>query len=205
MLVHTADVADTVRDAERFGVHAHLDGVDWPAVQDRVWNRLDPLPGSAAHYREGRGIAVYHEDAHFVGDKTLEVGRETITGDRFVLAAGARSIIPDLPGLADVDYETSDTIMRRPTAPARLVILGGGFVAAELGHVYSALGTEVTICGRDDRLLPREDTDVAYTFTNKAREWATLELDTIAERVERAGDGFRLTLARHGERRHRRR
>ena len=55
MLVHTADVADTVRDAERFGVHAHLDGVDWPAVHDRVWNRLDPLPGSASRYREGRG------------------------------------------------------------------------------------------------------------------------------------------------------
>ncbi len=199
MLVHTADVADTVRDAERFGVHAHLDGVDWPAVHDRVWNRLDPLPGSASRYREGRGIAVYHEDARFVGDKTLEVGGETITGERFVLAAGARTIIPDLPGLSDVDYETSDTIMRRPTAPARLVILGGGFVAAELGHVYSALGTDVTICARGDRLLPREDTDVAYAFTNKAREWATLELDTIAERVERTGDGIRLTLARHGE------
>ncbi|HLN06066.1 MAG TPA: FAD-dependent oxidoreductase, partial [Acidimicrobiales bacterium] len=98
MLVHTADVADTVRDAERFGVHAHLDGVDWPAVHDRIWNRLDPLPGSASRYREGRGIAVYHEDARFVGDKTLEVGGETITGERFVLAAGARTIIPDLPG-----------------------------------------------------------------------------------------------------------
>lgn len=199
MLVHTADVADTVRDAARFGVHAHLDSVDWPAVRDRVWTRLDPLPGTASHYREGRGVSVFHAPARFTAFKTLDVGGETITAERFVLAAGARTMIPDLPGLDNVDYETSDTIMRRPKEPRRLVILGGGFVAAELGHVFAALGTEVTICARDDRLLPREDTDIAFAFTNKAREWATLELDTVAERVERTDDGVRLTLRRGDE------
>jgi mycothione reductase len=199
MLVHTADVADTVREAERFGVHAHLDRVDWPAVRDRIWTRIDPLHGSASHYREGRGVSVFNAPSRFTGFKRLDVGGETITAERFVLAAGARTTIPDLPGLADVGYETSGTIMRRPKEPGRLTILGGGFVAAELGHVFAALGTEVTICARDNRLLPREDTDIAYAFTNKAREWATLELDTTAQRVERAGDGIRLTLRRDGQ------
>jgi mycothione reductase len=199
MLVHTADVADTVRGAERFGVHAHLDGVDWPAVRDRIWRRLDPLHGSASHYREGRGVSVFNALARFTGFKTLDVGGETITAERFVLAAGARTVIPDLPGLGDVSYETSDTIMRLPKEPRRLVILGGGFVAAELGHVFAALGSEVTICARGNRLLPREDTDIAYAFTNKARDWAALELDTDAQRVEHTRDGVRLTLRRDGQ------
>ena len=142
MLVHTADVADTVRDAGRFGVQAHLDGVDWPTVRDRIWTRLDPLPATASRYRAGKGVTVFHAPARFTGLKTLAVGDETITADRFVLAAGARTIVPDLPGLDDVAYETSDTIMRRETQPARLVILGGGFVAAELGHVFGALGSD---------------------------------------------------------------
>ena len=75
------------------------------------------------------------------------------------------------------------------------MILGGGFVAAELGHVFAAFGSEVTICARDDRLVPREDDDIAHAFTARARDWATLELDTAAERVERRGDGIRLHLA----------
>ena len=200
MLVHTADVADTVRDAGRFGLQAHLDGVDWPTVRDRIWTRLDPLPATASRYRSGKGVTVFHAPARFTGLKTLAVGDETITADRFVLAAGARTIVPDLPGLDDVTYETSDTIMRRETQPARLVILGGGFVAAELGHVFGALGSAVTICASADRLVPLEDLDVAYSFTNRAREWATLELGVTAERVERHGDGIRLTVTRGGER-----
>ena len=112
-----------------------------------------------------------------------------ITADRFVIGAGSRAVIPDLDGLSDVEYHTSDTIMRIAEFPESMIILGGGYVAAEFAHVFSALGTKVTVINRSSALLRKEDREVSERFTELFSERAEVLLDTTVDRVSRSGDG----------------
>jgi mycothione reductase len=155
MLVHTADVAQAVRGAGRFGVRARWAGADWPAIRDRVFGRIDPLHEKAAAHRRANGIDVFPGEARFVAPKVLKAGGDEIRGERFVLAAGSRPRIPHVDGLAAVPYLTSDTVMRLDRLPKSLVVLGGGYIAAEMSHVFGSLGTQVTIVARSEHLLPR--------------------------------------------------
>ncbi|HEY3603093.1 MAG TPA: FAD-dependent oxidoreductase, partial [Sporichthyaceae bacterium] len=106
MFVVTADVARSAREAARLGVNAHLDGVDWKAVRDRVFGRIDPLHLAAVTYRQENGVDVYSGAARFVSPKVLEVDGELLTADQIVVAVGARPIVPDLPGLDRVPFQT---------------------------------------------------------------------------------------------------
>lgn len=144
MLVHTADVAQAGRHAGRFGISAKWNRADWPAVRDRVFGRIDPLHERAVAHRRAGGIDVFPGEARFTGPKTLRVGGDEIRADLFVLAAGSRPAIPAVPGLARVPYLTSDTVMRLGRLPRSMIVLGGGYIAAELSHIFGSLGTKVT-------------------------------------------------------------
>jgi mycothione reductase len=190
MLVHTADVAETVRDAGRFGIGAELVDVNWPAVRQRVFGRLDPKDGQAVAYQRRRGVDVYRHEARFVSPTAVEVGGDQLSADRVVLATGSRPHIPGLAGLESTPYLTSDTVMRIETLPASMVVLGGGAVAAEMSHVFGSLGVKVTIIGKDPVLLDDRDEDVSESFTSRMRD--RFEVWTSAEplRVGRTAGGM---------------
>ena len=84
-----------------------------------------------------------------------------ITADQIVIAAGSRVDVADIPGLDEVGFHTSDTVMRLEELPARMAIVGGGYVAAEFAHVFSALGTAVTQLHRGPALLRGQDEDIS--------------------------------------------
>jgi mycothione reductase len=96
MLVYTADVAQAVRHAGRFGIGAKWAGADWPAIRDRVFGRIDPLHEHAVGYQRENGIDVFLGEARFTAPKVLAVGGDELHADRFVLAAGSRPAIPPL-------------------------------------------------------------------------------------------------------------
>jgi mycothione reductase len=195
MLVHTADVAQTVRHAGRFGIGAKWAGADWPAIRDRVFGRIDPLHELAVAYRRAGGIDVFTGEARFTGPKVLRVGGDEIRADQFVLAAGSRPAIPAVPGLAGVPYLTSDTVLRLGRLPRSMVVLGGGYIAAEMSHIFGSLGTEVTIVARGQYLLLRHDTDIRARFTELYQRRFDMRLGTTAERVSATRKGVRLSLA----------
>jgi mycothione reductase len=195
MLVHTADVAQAVRHADRFGIRAKWTGADWSAIRDRVFGRIDPLHERAVAHRRANGIDVFAGQARFTGPKVLRVGDDELRADRFVLAAGSRPVIPALPGLADVPYLTSDTVMRLDALPKSMVVLGGGYIAAEMSHIFGSLGTKVTIVARGQHLLARHDRDVRGRFTQTYAERFDLRLGATAQRVSATRKGVRLDLA----------
>ena len=156
----------------------------------RVFNRIDPIAEGGRQYRHSlSNVDVYEHSAHFVGERELEVGGVRITGDRIVIAAGARSFIPDVPGLADVPFHTSDSILRIAQQPQHLIIFGGGFIATELGHVFQALGSKVTIINRGHHLLSAEDHDVSRRFTELADGPFDLALGSTVQMVSRTDTG----------------
>lgn len=195
MFVLAADAARGARASARLGVHATVDHVDWTAIRDRIFHRIDPLHDSALTYRRNNGIDVYTEEGRFVAPKVLEVGSERITADTFVIAVGSRPVVPDIPGLDSVAYHTSDTIMRIDEVPASLAVIGGGFIAAEFSHVFGAFGSDVTIVQRGPRLLTGEDEQISARFTELASRRHRVLLDAAVTSAEPSPDGVTLTVS----------
>ncbi|MFB7337804.1 mycothione reductase [Streptomyces adustus] len=193
MFVVAADAAEGARAAARLGVHARVEPVDWKAVRDRVFHRIDPLHDSALNYRREKGADVYTEEGRFVAPRVLQVADERITAETFIVAVGARPVVPDIPGLDTVPFHTSDTIMRIDDLPASMAVIGGGFIAAEFGHVFGAFGTDVTIVQRRPRLLMEEDEQVSARFTELASKRHRVLLNAAVTSVE--GDAGGVAVA----------
>ncbi len=202
MFVYPADLARGARTAPALGVHTTYDGADWPAIRDRIFARIDPIAEGGKTYREGLpNVDVYNEHTTFVDDHTLTVPSKDggpgvqITADQIVIAAGSRVHVADIPGLDEVGFHTSDTVMRLDELPRRMAIIGGGYVAAEFAHVFSALGTEVTQLERGPVLLRAQDEDISHRFTEIAQRQWDVRLDTTATKVSRRDDVTVLSLS----------
>ncbi|MCY3539460.1 MAG: mycothione reductase [bacterium] len=188
MFVYTAELADLAGEGERFGIHTRFDGADWPAIRDRVFGRIDPIVQSGGEYRVGMpNVTVYPTIGRFVAPKQLAVGEEVITAERIVVAAGARAVAPPLPGLAESGYHTSDTIMRIERLPEHLLVIGAGYIAAELGGVMGSLGSKVTFLLRGDRFLRREDEEISRRFTAAYKRRFEVRTNTLIQEVLREG------------------
>ncbi|MEV8144911.1 mycothione reductase [Specibacter sp. NPDC078709] len=208
MFVHPAELADAARHGRALGIDAHLNSVDWPGIRDRIFGRIDAIESGGRQYREGPecpNITVFAGRGRFSGHKELHIdlhdgGSTHVTADRFVLAAGSHAVVPDTLGLADsatqtaAVFHTSDSIMRLETLPVSMVILGGGYVAAEFAHVFSSFGVHVTQIARGKRLLKSQDEDVSVQFTKEAAARYTVLLETKVSSVADTADGVELQL-----------
>jgi len=188
MFVHAADLALSARRGPALGVHTSFQAADWPAIRDRVFGRIDPIAAAGLEYRNSlENVTVYRHSARFTGERTVDLGGLEVTADRIVIAAGARSLVPDVPGLADTPFCTSDDVMRLDELPDRLVILGGGFIAAEMAHVFDGLGSRVTIVHRGDLMLRGADEDVRRCITAAYVDRMDVRLETTVSRVSHDG------------------
>ena len=202
MFVYPADLARNAEHAPALGVDTSYDGARWPEIRDRVFGRIDPMVASGKAYREGQPhVDVFDQHATFADDHTITLHEqeggagEQITADQIVIAAGGRVHLPDLPGLDQVQFHTSDTVMRLDELPRRMAIVGGGYVAAEFAHIFSALGTEVTQIQRGPVLLRNQDEDISRRFTEIAAGQWDLRLDTTATKVAQRDGSTVLSLS----------
>ncbi|MGW2470621.1 mycothione reductase [Streptomyces bauhiniae] len=199
MLAATADVADAVREAHRHDVDAELRRVRWTDARDRVFGRLDT---AAEEGEEGRraaeNVTVYRGRARFTGERRIGVDTESgpveLCADRIVVAAGGRPVVPPVVADSGLPYETSDTVMRLQAPPERLVVLGGGYIAAELAHVFHSAGSRVTVVEQQDRLLAQQDESVSEAFTDIVRDRWDLRLGRELTEVSGEPGDLRLTL-----------
>jgi len=190
MLIQAANAVNDVREADRFHVDATLDGVDYAAVVDEMDDLLGGIAADMeARYREKPGLTLFDERTRFLDERTVELGGEAVTSDRVVVAAGSRPVVPPIDGLDEVDYLTSRDALDRRDPPESLVVLGGGYIAVELGYVFESLGTDVRIVEMEERLLPREDDDVSAAFTEIAADRHDVYTGHRVTAVEERGDG----------------
>ena len=205
MFVHVAEVATTVEDGARLGVDATLDGVRFGDVRDRVFGRIDPISaGGEAYRRDAEGVHLLRGRARFTGPRTLHVdlldgGTEEVRAGQIVIAAGAHAVIPEqLAAAAErtgVTLHTSDTVMRLPELPRRMLVVGGGFISAEMAHVFSSYGSEVVVSARGDALLRHLDADISTAFTAAAREQWDVRTGTVVTDLRQDEGGITATLS----------
>jgi dihydrolipoamide dehydrogenase len=142
--------------------------VDFCTIRDRTWDHIKSAQAKKRDVISANERIDLFEGrvAEFVGDKTLRVGDIELTADRVVIASGSRPSIPPIEGLEDVGFLTNRNVFDIERLPGSMVIVGGGYIAVEFAHFFSALGSQVTLVGRNPRLLPRADEDVSEAVLN---------------------------------------
>jgi dihydrolipoamide dehydrogenase len=194
-LLYHADVLETVERADEFGIDATVEDVAFAEIVREVNEDVD---ADAASIQRGLTASDQHRlldgEARFVDDRTVEVtgGPDDgvrIQAETILIAAGTRPAVPPVDGLQTVEYLTSREALELESPPDHLVIVGGGYVAAELGHFFDTFGSDVTIVGRRPNLLPQADAEVAAAFTQRYSERFTVHTGHEAVSVEPAGNG----------------
>jgi pyruvate/2-oxoglutarate dehydrogenase complex dihydrolipoamide dehydrogenase (E3) component len=194
-LIHRANVAHIVRNAGHFGVVAPGEPkVDLPAIVAQK-NALvgEHRAEALGNARRASGLTLIEGGARFVSPREVEVAGRRLTANRIFIATGMRPLVPDLPGIGEVEVHTNETIMDLSEVPEHLVVLGGGYIGCELGQAYRRFGARVTIVHGPELLCADDEPDVSRLLARGlAADGIDLVTDHRAVRVERAGAGVRL-------------
>ncbi|MEM3159705.1 MAG: dihydrolipoyl dehydrogenase [Nitrososphaera sp.] len=166
LLLHSADVMEAIKSAGTFGIEVAGVKVDFEKIVRRTNGIIDPdSEGIRRAFASIDNPMLFHAECKFVGKKEIAVAGRTITADKILIASGTRPGVPKVEGLEGSGFITSDEALRLEKQPRVLTIIGGGYIACELGHFFGALGTKVNIVQRRDVLLVDEDEEVAKRFT----------------------------------------
>lgn len=162
-LVASAYAAHLARRGADFGVT-----IDTPIRinMKRIWQRADTVSSTARNNIESwlKGMdncTIVQGHAKFIGPHEIVVGGETYTAPQIFINAGGRAVIPDMPGIDEIDYLTNTGILQLDTLPEHLVVIGGSYIGLEFAQMYRRFGAKVTIVEKGPRLVSREDEDVS--------------------------------------------
>ncbi|MFU8816898.1 MAG: FAD-dependent oxidoreductase [Pseudomonadales bacterium] len=189
-LIRSARSAHEARQAHDYGVQVDGVTVDFAAVMERVQSAIAKVePHDSIERYQSLGVDVVQGYARVTSPWSVEVDGQELTTRHIVIATGARPAVPDIPGLDEVGYLTSDTLWNLREQPRRLVVLGGGPIGSEIAQAFARLGSQVTQIEADQRLLSREDPEVSSAVLERFRaEGIDVRLGTRATSVhQRSG------------------
>jgi pyruvate/2-oxoglutarate dehydrogenase complex dihydrolipoamide dehydrogenase (E3) component len=189
-LIATGDLLHQIRESAQLGIRVGEPGLDYAALQAR---KRELVSGWADYRIAGiETFPLFRGDARFESPTTLRVGDEVLYAPRFVIATGSVTAPPVVPGLVEAGYIDSDAALDLVAPPRSIVVLGGGYVGAELGQFFHRVGVPTTFVIRSQQLLTGEDADVGGGLTEYFREEG-MRVETGAQ-VERISlhDGLKV-------------
>lgn len=196
MLIAGAEAIDHSKRMTGNGVTGDL-RIDWPALIRFKRTFTDPVP----HKREARfrelGIDAYHGRARFTGPNEVEVEGQRLTGERIVIATGAEPARLDIAG--EEHLATNEDFLALERLPKRIVLVGGGYIAAEFSHIAARAGAQVTILQRGPRLLTQFEPELVGWLMEAFQSLGVdVSLNTTVDGVERHGSTFTVTAHSEG-------
>ncbi len=175
MLIHPADLITELREFSKFHISISDNiSVNSKALVTDVNNEIiEESESIEPLYDNHKNITYFHGQAEFIESQTLLVNNQKLFGSKIFIAVGARPRIPAISGLEGTPYWTSTEALKATTLPKSLVIIGGGYIACELGHYFSSFGVKVTFLLRSE-LLSHQDKDIKDEFLSVFSEKHTL-------------------------------
>jgi len=196
ILLYPAEVVRTIEKAGILGIDVDVRGVDFGKVMERM-RRL--ISGDISMIRQGltstKSVDYYPMCAEFTGPYTLKVGDDTVTSRFIILGAGSKPQIPPIKGLEEAGYLTSDTVLALGRLPESIVVIGGGYIAAEYGHFLSAMGSKVAVIGRNPQFLPDEEPEVSAIAKMELEKHMTILTNHEVREAVKAGNGLKRLVA----------
>lgn len=191
VLVSGVEAVDWARRMRGHGVIGDL-RIDWKQLITFKRSFTDPVPKNLEDSFARQGITTFHGMAHFIGPDAVEVEGRTLRGRHILIASGARPAPLGFPG-AEHAIE-SDAFMELEELPARIVMIGGGYVAAEFSHIAARAGAKITVLERGARMLPRFDGDLVGWLMKKFEEIGIdVRTGHTVTAVERADNEYRVS------------
>jgi pyruvate/2-oxoglutarate dehydrogenase complex dihydrolipoamide dehydrogenase (E3) component/uncharacterized membrane protein YdjX (TVP38/TMEM64 family) len=161
-LIRSARFMSQVKRAGEFGIKQASAEIDFAQVMQRVQQTIQQVePHDSVERYSKLGVDCTQGEATITSPWTVSVNNQTIKTKSIIIAAGAEPYVPDIDGVRETEYYTSDTIWNLTRLPGQLLVIGGGPIGCELAQAFQRLGSQVTLLHRGPRLLPREDEDVA--------------------------------------------
>lgn len=189
MLIHHADIAETIRNSEKFFIKSKIEDIDFGAIVKSVNDQIDrEAEEMAKAISQSSNVTWYKQMSKFIGPKTMQSADESFGADKVIIVGGTRADIVPISGLDKVNYITSTEALRLTKQPKHLVIVGGGYIACEIAHFYGALGTKVTILIRKDKLLREEDGEISTWFTKEFAKKYNVLFHTEIESLSQDGE-----------------
>ncbi|MCL7475998.1 MAG: dihydrolipoyl dehydrogenase [ANME-2 cluster archaeon] len=197
LLLYPAELIREIGTAGTFGIDVEIKNIDFGKVMERMRSHIsESVDMIRTGLSDDKNIDYYPEIAQFVAPYTLKVGSETITSKMIFLCTGSKTLVPPVKGLDTVSYLTSDTVLAMTALPESIVIIGGGYIAAEYGHFFSAMGSKVTIIGRNPQFIPEEEPEVSALAKKVMSGYLDLVTDHEVIEVTTGADGLKKVIAK---------
>src|SRR5258706_12139699 len=188
MLVSGAEVIDFASRMRGHGVAGKVD-IEWPDLMAFKRSFTDPIPAKHERMYIEKGIDPFHGHARFIDRNTMKDDDEVLEGRHFLIAAGAEPIGLGIPG--EEHLSTSEDFLNLERLPQRMVLVGGGYIAAEFSHIAARAGAKVTILQRGERMLVHFDPDLVDWLMEKFGEIGIdVRTRTQVEGIEKTGTGL---------------
>lgn len=189
-LLRAGEINHLAKNNPFIGLHTSAGDVDLSSLIKQKDELVTDLRNSKyVDLIDDYGFELIKGEAKFVDEKTVEVNGMKLSAKRFLIATGASPAVPNIPGLDEVDYLTSTTLLELKKVPKRLTVIGSGYIGMELGQLFHNLGSEVTLMQRSPRLLKEYDPEVSEAITQALTEQGVnLVTGASFERIEQAGD-----------------
>ncbi len=203
--IHTAQVAQYVRNSEDFGIATEGFSVKMPAVRERKRRMVQGLVVTHLDLYHRSGAELIMATGRFVGPRTIEASladgtKRLLRGANVVIGTGTHASVDDTPGLREAQPLTHVEALELDVAPEHLIVLGGGYVGLEFAQAMRRFGSKVTVVDRNVRLLHREDADVTDGLRSLFEdEGIDLALNSKVQQVSgTSGHSVRLSLSQNG-------
>ena len=169
-LIAASRQAHTMKSGGHFGVTPVRPKVDYAAAKDHVRRVIETIaPADSQDRFEGLGVNVIREFGRFISATEVQAGETVITARRFVIATGSSPMVPPIPGLDTVPYETNETIFELRDRPEHLLIIGGGPIGMEMAQAHVRLGCKVTVI-ECMKALGSDDPELAAIVLGRLRD-----------------------------------
>jgi mycothione reductase len=198
LLLYPAELVREIEKAIQFGIDVEIRNIDFKFIMERMRKKIsEEIEMIGKGLSSDPKIDYYPDVAQFIAPHTLKVGDEIITSKMIFLCTGSRPMIPQVKGLDETGYLTSDTVLKMTELPETIGIMGGGFIAAEYAHFFSAMGSKVTIIGRNPMFLPNEEPEVSDMAKKNMSGYMQIITDHEIIEVQRTDDGKKKMIARN--------
>lgn len=169
-LIASGKVAYDQKHSNKFGVADAVPVIDYAAAKDHVHSVIEQIaPVDSQERFEGFGVRVIREFGHFISETEVQAGETVITARRIVIATGSSPLVPAIPWLDSVPFETNETLFDLREKPDHLLIVGGGPIGMEMAQAHVRLGCQVTVI-EGAKALGKDDPEAAALVLNSLRD-----------------------------------